>query len=254
MVLDFPFAAKPAPRTRALLLLSLFALLGGCMPHPKNEAGEPNPEVPVTLAPLPTAVQPYGRIDETLACIRHTGVLRHTTFIVGAFADSTGKINSVAPGSTGNYLPQGGSASYITDALKKAGANVVSTYFGPPPEKVPAQYAINGIFNSLDFGSPMAADMRFDGIGPTAATGWAQLTLSIQLDAAGTRLNRQISMIQRPVRYAQLGAGVGRTFGTLLVTGNVVLQDQERLQFEALNGPIALGVADVLMREFPVAR
>jgi hypothetical protein len=25
------------------------------------------------------------------------------------------------------------------------------------------------------------------------------------------------------------------------------------LQFEALNGPIALGVADVIMKEFPVA-
>ena len=29
---------------------------------------------------------------------------------------------------------------------------------------------------------------------------------------------------------------------------------QERLQFEALNGPIALGVIDVVTREFPQAR
>lgn len=213
----------------------------------------PMAEVPVTTASLPSTVQPYGRIEEVLACIRDTRVLRGRTFVVGAFADSTGKINAVAPGSTGNFLPQGGSASYITDALKKAGATVVSTYFGVPQEKIPAQYAINGIFNSLDFGSPLAADIRFGGIGPTGAVGWAQLSLTIQLDEVSTRVNRQISMIQRPVRYAQVGVGVGRTFDRLLVTGNVVVQNQERLQFEALNGPIALGVADVVMKEYPRA-
>ena len=167
---------------------------------------------------------------------------------------TTGKLNAVAPGSTGNFIPQGGSASYITDALRKAGARVVSTYFGPPAEQVQAQYAINGIFNSLDFGSPFAADVRVNGIGPTASTGWAQLSLTIQLDEVATRLNRQMSMIQRPVRYAQLGVGVGKTFDSTLVTGNIVLQNQERLQFEALNGPIALGVVDVVMKEFSRAR
>ena len=38
------------------------------------------------------------------------------------------------------------------------------------------------------------------------------------------------------------------------MTGNIVIQNQERLQFEALNGPIALGVADVVMKEFSRAR
>ena len=38
------------------------------------------------------------------------------------------------------------------------------------------------------------------------------------------------------------------------MTGNIVLQNQERLQFEALNGPIALGVVDVVMKEFSRAR
>ena len=79
------------------------------------------------------------------------------------------------------------------------------------------------------------------------------LTLSIQLDQASTRLNKQMSMIQRPVRYRQLGVGSGRVFGDTLLTGNVVIQNQERLQFEALNGPIALGVADVIMKKFPAA-
>ena len=203
---------------------------------------------------MPTAIKGYTRIDDVLYCIRRTGVLQHQTFVVGAFADSTGKINSVSPGSTGNFVPQGGSASYITDSLSKAGGKVVSTYFGAPQTSVSAEYAINGIFNSLDFGEPVATDMRVSGIGPTAGAGWAQLTLTIQLDEASTRLNRQISLIQRPVKYMQVGIGVGRFLSGTLVTGNTALQNQERLQFEALNGPIALGVADVVMREFPLAR
>ncbi|MEM8970997.1 MAG: hypothetical protein AAGD43_02885 [Pseudomonadota bacterium] len=209
--------------------------------------------VPVKNSALPTAVKPYPVIENVLYCIRQTGVLRRKRFIVGTFADSTGKINAVAQGATGNFVPQGGSAAYITDALSKMGATAISTYFGPPKKYVGADYAINGIFNSLDFGSPVEADVRIAGIGPTIDKGFAQLTLSVQLDRAATRINRQMSMIQRPVRFQQIGLGTGRVFGTTLVTGNVVARNQERLQFEALNGPIALGVADVIMKEFPRA-
>ncbi len=240
------------------VVLSAAALAGcgGSLPWPSAglEGSDGRGSVPVTKAALPSAVQPYPRIEETLYCIRRTGVLRGKTFVVGAFADSTGKINAVAAGSTGNFMPQGGSSAYVTDAIVKAGGNAVSTYFGPPARAVPAQYAINGIFNSLDFGTPVQADVTVAGIGPTYGLGWAQLSLTIQLDEVATRLNRQIAMIQRPVHYTQVGAGMGRDFGSTLVTGNVSVQNQERLQLEALNGPVALGVADVIMREFPRAR
>lgn len=211
-------------------------------------------EIPVTTASLPTKVKPYPQIDQALKCIADTRVLSGVTFQVGAFADSTGKINQVAVGATGNFMPQGGSATYVTYAIRRAGGRVVSTYFGAPTgAAAPARYAINGVFNSLDFSQPLAADVRIAGLGPTASFGFAQLTLSIQLDQANTRLNRQMSMIQRPVQYTQIGTGSGRDWGGTLVTGNVALQNQERLQLEALNGPIALGVADVLLKEFPHA-
>ena len=210
-------------------------------------------DVPVSKAVLPSVVAPYPEIERALACIRATRALSGITFVVGPFADSTGKINAVAAGATGNFVPQGGSAAYITDAVRKAGGQVVSTYFGEPRQKVPAHYMVNGIFNSLDFGQPLAADLRVAGIGPTAAAGFAQLSLTIQLDAAGTRLNRQMSMIQRPVRFTQAGLGIGHDFEGTLVTGNLTFQNQERLQLEALNGPIALGVADVIFKEFPAA-
>lgn len=181
-----------------------------------------------------------------------------TAVIIFAFAQyparAEGGIASEMWGATGNYLPQGGSAAFVTDALRRAGAQVVSTYFGPPTRPVNAQYAVNGIFNSLDFGRPVSVDARVRGVGPIITSGWAQLSLTIQLDRADTRLNRQISIIQRPVRYQSFGIGVARTVGTSLVTGEAEFQSQERLQLEALNGPIALGVADVLMREYPELR
>jgi hypothetical protein len=208
----------------------------------------------VSRASLPSAVRPYQQMEAALACIRQTGAVTGKVFVVGPFADSTGKINSVAEGATGNFIPQGGSASYLTDALRKAGATVVSTYFGPPEHRVKSDYAINGIFNSLDFGAPSAVDLRVRGVGPVVATGFAQVSLTIQLDEAATRINRQISLIQRPVRFQQTGFGVGRDFDGTLVTGNVSVSNQERLQLEAINGPIALGVVDVLIDEFPAAR
>lgn len=236
----------------ALAALLAAGALQGCSSIPFHDP-EALAEIPVTPAALPTKVVPYPVIDDALQCIADTKALRGVTFQVGAFADSTGKINQVAVGATGNFMPQGGSATYITYAIRKAGGQVVSTYFGGPAKAAGASYAVNGVFNSLDFSQPISADVRIVGIGPTAAVGYAQLTLSIQLDRASSRLNRQMSMIQRPVRYSQVGAGSGRDWGGTLVTGNIALQNQERLQLEALNGPIALGVADVLLKEFPVA-
>lgn len=243
---------KVAGRGNMFVLWPVLVGVASCTLPRSGEVDRPA-AVPVTQAPLPTKVQTYTRIENTLACIKKTGVLKNKTFVVGSFADSTGKINAVASGATGNFLPQGGSAAYVTDSLSKAGATVVSTYFGAPAKAVPTDYAVNGIFNSLDFSLPVKSDIRVAGVGPTVGIGWAQLSLSIQLDRSATRVNRQMSMIQRPVRYTQIGAGVGRTFGNTLASGNIAFQSQERLQLEALNGPIALGVADVVMKEFPRA-
>lgn len=257
------FGSVSARRDAALRMGLVVAtlLLGGCAQNSvwnasETDLGGPDMKVrlPVTKAAMPSTVQPYPRIEGTLICIRRTGVLDGKTFVVGPFADSTGKINAVAVGATGSFIPQGGSASYLTDALTKAGARVVSTYFGAPTKAVPAQYTVNGIFNSLDFGTLAQADVRVGGVGPTLELGWAQLSLSIQLDEVATRVNRQMSMIQRPVRYTQMGATSGAVFNGNLVTGGGNVQNQERLQLEALNGPIALGVADVIMKEFPRAR
>lgn len=237
---------------RGVFAVAAAAALAGCV-DPLSVDSQGRAEPLVTKAAMPSAVQRPVEIDDVLLCIRETRVLAPFTFSVGSFADSTGKINAVADGATGNFLPQGGSAAYITDALRRAGGRVISTYFGPPETPERAHYAVNGIFNTLDFGRVTDVDVRIDGIGPMIASGWAQLSLTIQLDEASTRVNRQMSMIQRPLRYQLAGFSVGRTFGDILASGAVSIQNQERMQFEALNGPIALGIVDVLMKEFPTA-
>lgn len=236
-----------------VVVAAMTTVLAGCEALENPSATRSNMP-PVSSSPLPSVLPRYGEIEQALSCMRESRRLNNVTFQVGSFADSTGKINSVAEGATGNFLPQGGSAAFITDALARAGARVVSTYFGPPERQVPADYAINGIFNSLDFGRTASVDLRAAGVGPVIATGWAQLSLTIQLDQASTRLNQQMSMIQRPVRYQQYGFGVGRQIDNTLVTGAASIGNQERLQLEALNGPIALGVIDVVTREFPELR
>src|SRR5438132_1714020 len=115
-----PGAGRDTVRRAVLLVAAL--LLSGCAQNAywnasDTDLGGPNhkTKLPVTKAAMPSSVQPYPRIEGTLVCIRRTRVLDGKTFVVGPFADSTGKINAVAVGSTGNFIPQGGSASYLTD-------------------------------------------------------------------------------------------------------------------------------------------
>ena len=212
--------------------------------------------MPYTASPAASAKQVSlsPAIDQGLSCIKSTGVLRRVVFGVGPWVDSTGKINAVAQGATGAFLPQAGTASFVTHAIKKAGGQVLVQYFGPAEVKRRARYAVNGIFNSLDFGTHLDADVRVAGVGPTALTGWAQLTLTVQLDSASTRMNRQTAVLTRAVRYTKMGVTAGKIWGDVLVTGGVKFHDQQRLQFESINGPIAMGVIEVIAREFPSVR
>jgi len=230
----------------ALLMAGLTGTLalGGCV----TSQVEDTAGLPVSVAKQPTVVKPDATFSGTLACINRTGVLRGKTFEIGPFVDSTGQANSV--NGSGTFLPQAGSATFITAAIRRAGGQVIPAYFGSHGA---AQYKLNGVFNSLDRSVDKEMDLRIFGLGPTGRTGWAQLTMSMQLDYASGR-NAQISIIQRPVRYTALGAGAGHFFGSVLVTGNVNVVNQERLQFESLDGPIDLGVISVVFKQFPTAR
>ncbi|PIZ31368.1 MAG: hypothetical protein COY40_02300 [Alphaproteobacteria bacterium CG_4_10_14_0_8_um_filter_53_9] len=249
-------------KVMASLLTS--AVLAGCASQAQTFS--PSARGPsVTRAEMPSKVEGYAEVKSVLACIRNSGALKNTTIAIGVFTDSTDKGNASAPGSTGGYLPKGGSSIVLAQALKETGAKVVDLYensteanarqmLGAKPAKVNIDFMMNGIFTSLDFGSTLNADVRVAGLGPTATTGYAQLTLGTQLVQQGTKVIKQISIVERTVRFTSIGAGTGKVFGNTLVTGNASVTNQERLQFEALNGPIALAAADALVNEFPTAK
>lgn len=226
--------------------------LGGCG---TLKIQSPDTGAPVTTAANPTSVKILPDAERALACIRESGAVRNVKFKVGATVDSTGRINAVAPGSIGALLPNGGSSVYVVDAIRNAGGQAFVGYLGPAPVNVATDFTIHAIFNALDFSKPVTADVRVAGIGPIADHGVAMLSQSIQMDHSATLQNAQVSLLERNVRYTRLGVGVGSTFnGTTLVTGEATIGNQERLQFEALNGPIALGVADAIVKQFPAAR
>ena len=228
----------------ALLIAAVATSCGACSSLPGTSRT-------ATSADAPKLVEVDPATDKVLTCIRNSGQLRDVVIGVGPWVDSTGKGNSVANGATGLFLPQAGTASFVTDTLRRMGAKPLVMYFGAAEKRVKARFVINGIFNALDFGSGIDVDVRIFGIGPTAQAGWAQLTMTVQMDEAATRLNRQTAVVSRAVRFSQLGATSGKTFGAALVTGGVQVQDQQRLQFESINGPIAAGVIEVASREFP---
>jgi hypothetical protein len=206
-----------------------------------------------TRPPGPTIIEQSPEIASQLMCIRDSGALRGKVFVVGPWVDATGKYNAVAAGATGSFLPQAGSANAVVSALHDAGATVVTGYFGAPAKPIHADYVLNGIFTSLDFGTNAAADVQVSGLGPNIEFGWADVSLSLQMDDADTRLNRQISKVRQTLRYSMIGATVGKTWGGTLVTGGAAISDQQRLQFEAIHKPIAFAVVDVLSKQFPGA-
>ncbi|HEX2859014.1 MAG TPA: hypothetical protein VHP58_02280 [Alphaproteobacteria bacterium] len=242
-----------------VMLVGAGGALAGCQTTAGTTAGpmvadEGSPSVLVSRASMPKTVRPYQRVDSVLKCIAGTRQYRNSTFIVGNFVDSTGKFNAVSPGTSGAFLPKEGTSTFITAALRRAGAEVIPNYaVGSPNDPANIRYQVSGFFNTLDFGTPFQADLQVAGVGPTANSSWAQPTLTIQLDNFQTKRNIELSQIERPITYNQGGVGANRLVGATLVTGNIAVQDQQRLQFESVNGTIGLGVADVLMKHSPVA-
>src|ERR1700754_710398 len=100
-------------KTSAIITVAMFSITAAgrtLMTNP--EALEP---LTATPARLPVKVTPSASIEGVLACMKETGALRDKVFAVGPWVDSTGKINAVAAGATGAFLPQAGTATFVTD-------------------------------------------------------------------------------------------------------------------------------------------
>jgi outer membrane lipoprotein SlyB len=80
-----------------------------------------------STAARPESVRPSTGIEKTLRCIRETGRLRKVIFAIGPWVDSTGKSNASAVGA---FLPQAGTATFVTDTIRRTGGKALVKYFG----------------------------------------------------------------------------------------------------------------------------
>lgn len=230
-----------------------------------------DPYVPVTNPVPPRQSAPSDPILNALACIRDSKVLRGVRIAVAIHADGTGKYNHIAEGSTGNFLPQGTTAVFASQAILLGGARPYNYYelnteramrafanadaqkgLADKQEKVLPHYVLSTSFTLLDFIGGPEVDVRVAGVGPRYFGRGAALEAVAELYQPGTRSTLRMSSIQRYVAFREAGFSVSRFFGPgtgTLVTGAAQYADQQRLQ-EATRDVVALAVTDVLSR-FP---
>lgn len=250
----------------------LFALLSGTLVGCGSVMIDPiDPYVPVTNPVAPRASAPSAPIMHALACIHDSRALRGARIAVAIHADGTGKSNFIAEGSTGNFLPQGTTAVFASQAVMFAGGRAYNYYelnteramrafAGPETQKGLAEkqdavlphYILSTSFTALDFIGGPEVDIRVGGIGPRYVGRGAALEAVAEVYQPGNRAILKMSSVQRYVAFREAGIGVSKFLGGgsgTLVTGAAQYTDQQRLQ-EATRDVVALTVADVLS-QFP---
>src|SRR5665213_1317185 len=119
--IDCPPKARVV-KSRAVAFMLVAGVLGGC-----SSAGWDSYNLATKAIP-PRASSASPQIVSALACIRDSGALRNTRVAVAIHADGTGKYNHIADGATGNYLPQGTTAVYASEAVLLAGGRAYNYY------------------------------------------------------------------------------------------------------------------------------
>jgi hypothetical protein len=245
-----------------VIIVSATAILGGCS-APSWWDSYNN----VSRAIPPRASGPDPHIVEALACIKESHALRNTKIAVAIHADGTGKYNHIADGATGNYLPQGTTATFASDAVLLAGARAYNYYelnteramraFATADEQKTLadmqdatlpNFVLSTSFTALDFIGGPDIDVQVAGIGPYWTGRGASVEAVAEIYQPGTRAILKMSSVQRYIAFREGGATVSKFFGKgtgTLVTGGALYSDQQRLQ-EATRDVVALSVADVL--------
>ncbi len=249
---------KPSLTKRMPTLLLLALGLAGCSARGWDSYNH------ATVALPPRASGPSAQIQDALACIRDSGALRGTRIAVAIHADGTGKYNHIADGATGNYLPQGTTAVYASEAVLLAGGRAYNYYelnteramrafAGAEEQKVLSDkqdatlpnFVLSTSFTALDFIGGPDVDIQAAGVGPILSGRGASLEAVAEIYQPGNRAILKMSSINRYVAFRQAGFTIAKWVGKTLVSGGATYADQQRLQ-EATRDVVALSVADVL--------
>ena len=243
------------PKTQLCILIAL-ATLSGCASR----------GVYVSTSPPPEASGPSQPIVEALSCISQSKALAKTRFAIAVHSDGTGKTNYVSEGSTGAFLPQGTTASYVSEsvllaggqpqnyyelntemAIRKFGTNEMNLALAKMQTQSPPDYVLSTAFTALDFLGGPTLDVHYNGLGPEYASRGASLEMMAEIYRPGDRTIVAMSSMNRRVYYQEAGFTIDKFFSTVLVTGGVTYSDQQRLQ-EGTRDTVALSIADILSR------
>ncbi len=247
---------KYKPVLFGMLCSSSLVLMSGCA----------NRGVVVSDPPPPEASGPSQPIVEALSCIADSKALAKTRFAIAVHSDGTGKTNYVSEGSTGAFLPQGTTASYVSEsvllagglpqnyyelntemAIRKFGTNEMNLALANMQTKAPPDYVLSTSFTALDFLGGPTMDVHYDGLGPEYAARGASLEMMAEIYRPGDRTIVAMSSMNRRIYYQEAGFTINKFFSSMLVTGGVTYSDQQRLQ-EGTRDTVALSIADILSR------
>jgi len=208
--------------------VALLGLLSACTGMAPLSGAPVQNDEPLVKGPAVTElVTPF---DRALACLDGRINKDALSFAVGAVTDATGK-EQVTDGGAGKFITQG-AGDIVQSALFKAGASVVNrrdpriieneAKWGLIDVKKQAAttFFITGSINSLDFLPGSGFDVQIAGLGPRSRQ--QRILVGLDLSLTDVRTGRIVANVplQKQVVSTEDGFGIGRFFGTTLISAD----------------------------------
>ncbi len=202
--------------------------------------------------PISSISTPY---DRAIQCLAQFDV-EETVISVGSITDETGK-ETFSDGGNGKFVTQG-AGDIVQTALVQSGIAKVVNRRDPriiitelqwgirdTSQLIPTQYFITGSINTLDFIPGGGGEVSVAGVGARYRQFRAMVGLDLALSDTATGEVIAVSAIKKQIVADEVGANVGRFFGTTLVQIDLGQQRREAMQF-ALRGMLYFAAFDLL--------
>lgn len=245
-------------RAARVVCLASLCLMSACSVTRVGIAVPQNADEPLLKGPaVVDVVTPF---DRALACLDGRINREALRFSVGSVIDATGK-EQVTDGGAGKFVTQG-AGDIVQSALFLAGAAVVNrrdpriidneAKWGllDVKQQAVSTFFITGSINSLDFLPGSGFDLQIAGIGPRFRQN--RILVGLDLSLTETRTGRIVANVplQKQVISSEDGFGMGRFFGSTLVSMDIGGKEREALNL-VLRQMLNLATFELLTQVMP---
>lgn len=245
-------------RAARVVCLASLCLMSACSVTRVGIAVPQNADEPLLKGPaVVDVVTPF---DRALACLDGRINREALRFSVGSVIDATGK-EQVTDGGAGKFVTQG-AGDIVQSALFLAGAAVVNrrdpriidneVKWGllDIKQQAVSTFFITGSINSLDFLPGSGFDLQIAGIGPRLRQN--RILVGLDLSLTETRTGRIVANVplQKQVLSSEDGFGMGRFFGSTLVSMDIGGKEREALNL-VLRQMLNLATFELLTQVMP---